>query len=321
MIARVLFLLVGLAATGAGGFLGWMNRDLAAALFPPDAAHPPWPLVGAVALVAAGLASIGAGFAPRKGKRSNAEGKPAEQAAALQAADAYYATKTVQPIADHPADRDWRSSDLPPATPPPPAPPPPPPPVAAAPPPPPAPPPVAAPQPRPAPPAVAAPLPPPAAPPAAPEPPRKVTPPAAPPPVAFPAAATLAPIPHAVDPPSLPPPPAPATTPAPAPPPSTAPAVDATPLGRIRAALAANKLEEADKLLAEERNRLSGAGDGDPLALATLTGLAGDHAAADGRVGGAKWLWRLALQRFAKADAMNTAEARAVAERLRLADQ
>lgn len=74
-------------------------------------------------------------------------------------------------------------------------------------------------------------------------------------------------------------------------------------------------------MLAEERNRLSGAGESDPVALAVLTAVAGDHAAADGRVGGAKWLWRLALQRFAKADAMNTAEARDVAERLRLSDQ
>jgi hypothetical protein len=96
---------------------------------------------------------------------------------------------------------------------------------------------------------------------------------------------------------------------------------DDTPIGRIRAALAANRLEEADQLLAEERRRLSGAGDSDPIALATLTGLAGDHAAADNRVGGAKWLWRLALQRFAKADSMGTPEARAVAERLRLSDQ
>jgi len=258
MIARVLFLLVGLVATGAGGFLGWLNRHLASSLFPADPAHAPWPLVGAVALLATGLACIGAGVAPQKGKRRSADVKSAEQTAALQAADTYYAARTTAPVTEHPADRDWRSADLPPV-----------------------------------PPSIAATPPPPAPPPsvrAAPEPASAVPPPAPPPVVA-------------------------------APPAATSPAQDDTPLGRIRAALAANRLEEADRLLADERNRLSGAGDGDPVALAMLTGLAGDHAAADGRVGGAKWLWRLALQRFAKADAMNSAEARAVAESLRLADQ
>lgn len=297
MIVRILFLLLGLAATGAGGVLGWMNRGLAGAVFPADASRAPWPLVGAVALVAFGLVFLVAGLLPRKDTRRAADAKAAEHEAKLREADTYYATQTAPAAPDHPADRDWRSADLPPAAPPMPelprtvAPPPAP---------------VAPPLPDPAPPV--APLP---------------EPPVMPPPVAalavFPAAATLAPIPAAADPP--PPAPAPTVAPAPAPPAAPPAAAPASPLDQIREALAGNRLEEADRLLAEERTRLSSAGDGDPVALATLTGLAGDHAAADGRTGGAKWLWRLALQRFAKADAIGSAEARAVAERLRLADQ
>jgi hypothetical protein len=100
-----------------------------------------------------------------------------------------------------------------------------------------------------------------------------------------------------------------------------APLAGDTPLARIRAAISAQRLEEADRLLSEERTRLNGLGDGERLALAELTGLAGDHAAAAGRIGGAKWLWRLALQRFAAADAIASPAARAVSDRLRLADQ
>lgn len=85
-------------------------------------------------------------------------------------------------------------------------------------------------------------------------------------------------------------------------------------------AIAASRLDEADRLLASERTRLSSDGS-DPLALAELTGLAGDHAAAAGRLGGAKWLWRLSLQRFAAANAIASPAARAVSERLRLADR
>lgn len=56
------------------------------------------------------------------------------------------------------------------------------------------------------------------------------------------------------------------------------------------------------------------------VALAELTGLAGDHASAAGRESNAKWLWRLALKRFGETGAMESAAAQAVAERLRLSD-
>ena len=94
----------------------------------------------------------------------------------------------------------------------------------------------------------------------------------------------------------------------------------ASPLRLIRDAIAAGDLDRAELLLGEERNRLSAAGDAERMALAELTGLAGDHAAAAGRIGSAKWLWRLALQRFAAADAIGVSSARDVSERLRLAD-
>lgn len=71
---------------------------------------------------------------------------------------------------------------------------------------------------------------------------------------------------------------------------------------------------EADRLLNLHREKAQG------FALAELTGLAGDHAAAAGRTSNAKWLWRLALKRFGEINAMDTPAARAVSERLRLAD-
>lgn len=93
-------------------------------------------------------------------------------------------------------------------------------------------------------------------------------------------------------------------------------------LDAIRSAIAEDRLDEADQLLAEARKRLSAPGAAtDPTDLARLTGLAGDHAAADGRLGSAKWLWRLALQRFAAAGAIDDPSARQVSERMRLADQ
>jgi hypothetical protein len=127
---------------------------------------------------------------------------------------------------------------------------------------------------------------------------------AAPPPQQQPAQ----PAPQAAAPPPRPaPPPQPAAAPAPAP--------SGAPFDRIRAALAANRLEEADKILAEERDRITKSGD--PVAMAELTALAGDHAAAAGRQSNAKWLWRLALKRFSEAQAMQTPAAKAVSERLR----
>lgn len=97
-------------------------------------------------------------------------------------------------------------------------------------------------------------------------------------------------------------------------------AAPANPMDAIRTAIAASRLDEADRMLSEQRTRLTAEG-ADSLALAELTGLAGDHAAAAGRLGGAKWLWRLSLQRFAAANAIATPAARNVSERLRLADQ
>lgn len=92
-------------------------------------------------------------------------------------------------------------------------------------------------------------------------------------------------------------------------------------LEEIRAAIEQNRLEDADRLLATTRKQMSEQGGSTSIELAQLTGLAGDHAAADGRLGSAKWLWRLALQRFAAAGAIDDPSARAVSERMRLADQ
>lgn len=83
--------------------------------------------------------------------------------------------------------------------------------------------------------------------------------------------------------------------------------------GAIRTALAAGHLDEAEKLLNAGRESAQG------LELAELTGLAGDHAAAAGRLSNAKWLWRLSLKRFGELGAMDTPAAQAVAESLRVA--
>ena len=109
--------------------------------------------------------------------------------------------------------------------------------------------------------------------------------------------------------------------PQPAAPPQVAPLVDdpaaaapaaADPFPAIRAALATGKLDDAEKLLNAGREKAQG------LELAELTGLAGDHAAALGRLSNAKWLWRLALKRFGELGAMDTPAAKAVAENLRV---
>jgi hypothetical protein len=117
----------------------------------------------------------------------------------------------------------------------------------------------------------------------------------------FPSAATLSPIPKSSDPPPLA---------------AAAPAAPAGPgtFDAIRAAIIEGRLDEADRMLTAEKDRAQGE------ALAELTGLAGDHAAAAGRQSNAKWLWRLALKRFGECNAMNSPAARAVSERLRLAD-
>lgn len=151
--------------------------------------------------------------------------------------------------------------------------------------------------------------------PAAAKPVASAVPPAALPSQPFPASATLAPIPKSAD-----PPPRPAAAPArdqieAAPALPQAAAQEADRFGAIRAAIAEGRLDEADRMLSKERESAEGE------ALAELTGLAGDHAAAAGRQSNAKWLWRLALKRFGEADAMTSPAARAVSERLRLADQ
>jgi hypothetical protein len=211
--------------------------------------------------------------------RARVAAEAARREETLTAADAFYAERT------RAADRDWRSGDLPPA-----------------------------PEPAPAPrPPLDLTLPAPARP-AAVKPVATSAPPEATP---FPATATLAPIPRSSDPPPRPAPAltlTPVATPTTTAPTTTAPTTTATPFAAIRAALAAGRLEEADRLLTAEREKAQGE------ALAELTGLAGDHAAAAGRASNAKWLWRLALKRFGELNAMDSPAARAVSERLRLAD-
>jgi hypothetical protein len=124
----------------------------------------------------------------------------------------------------------------------------------------------------------------------------------------FPAAVTLAPIPRAAE-----PPPALSSVPA-ATSSNVVSLAGGTSFEAIRAAIAEGRLDDADRMLNAEREGAQGE------ALAELTGLAGDHAAAAGRQSNAKWLWRLALKRFGEANAMNSPAARAVSERLRLSD-
>lgn len=90
------------------------------------------------------------------------------------------------------------------------------------------------------------------------------------------------------------------------------PSAAADPHAAIRSALKAGQLAEAERLLEAGRESAKG------LALAELTGLAGDHAAAAGRQSHAKWLWRLAIKRFGEEGAMDTPAARAISESLRV---
>jgi hypothetical protein len=127
----------------------------------------------------------------------------------------------------------------------------------------------------------------------------------------FPAVATLSPIPKAAEPPPVPVPVPVAVPVVPVVP--EQPVVAAGAFPEIRSALAAGKLDDAEKMLNAARESADG------LALAELTGLAGDHAAAAGRLSNAKWLWRLAVKRFGELDAMSTPAAKAVSESLRTA--
>lgn len=96
---------------------------------------------------------------------------------------------------------------------------------------------------------------------------------------------------------------------------------DTTELDAIRRLLDAGQLDEAETQLDAARNLLLAAGPAARAQLAELTGLAGEHAAAAGRPGNAKWLWRLALRRFGEAGAAQSPAARRIADLLRRIDQ
>jgi len=289
MLVRILQFLLGALAGGGGGYLVWMNRADIGALFPPGPSGPPWLIVAGLLGIAAGVVFLVSAVHPRPNRRREIEAREARREAHLGEAEAYYAE------AGRAADRDWRSGDIPtPVTPQPAAPQP----VAPQPAPQPAPvPPPPQPAPVAPPPVAAAPVPQPAAPP--------VAPPASP--AVFPATASLAPIPAAVE----PPPAIPAVSVPAAAVPAAAPAAP-DPHAPIRSALKAGQLAEAERLLEAGRETAKG------LALAELTGLAGDHAAAAGRQSHAKWLWRLAIKRFGEEGAMDTPAAKAVSESLRV---
>jgi hypothetical protein len=291
MVMRIVQILAGAALAAAGGYFGWMIGIFRTPIFPPESSLAAWPALLSLFLASAGAALLAYGVSPRTAERKRLAEEAARRQAALEAADAYYASKT------RAADRDWRSGDLPPPTPTrdtplgdanahnvssPPS--------------------IEAIEPEPA----------------------TTTPDVAPAPSpqseTAPLSATSleAETIELGEPTEAAPKTAPETQDPPPPASSSASAI--SPLRLIRDAIASGDLDEAERLLAEERNRLSAAGDAERLALAELTGLAGDHAAAAGRVGSAKWLWRLALQRFAAADAIGAPTARDVSERLRLAD-
>jgi hypothetical protein len=324
MLVRIVHFILGALLAGGGGWIAWTQRAGDVNIFPPVGGMP-WLMIAAVLALSAGIVFLVSAVHPRPNRRARLAAEAAERDEKLGAAESYYSERS------RAADRDWRSDDIPPPVTRAPAPlveP-----VRAAPPPPPQ----------------AAPPPPPAAPPVAAQVTKPVAasmPQAAAAAMPFPATATLAPIPVAAEPPPAPveakAPPKVVERPAPIPPPVVAPAPVAHPppvvaptpavasppvlapvatpavastdaFGAIRTALAAGKLEDAEKLLNEEREKADG------LALAELTGLAGDHAAAAGRASNAKWLWRLALKRFGELSAMDTPAAKAVAESLRVA--
>jgi hypothetical protein len=304
LLVRIIHFLIGAALAGGGAFLAWTEREHALSLFPPDPAGAPWLLVGGVAGVTAGLVFLASAVMPRRQRAARLAAEAARRQEALAAADAFYAERS------RAADRDWRSGDLPPAPEPRPEP------VRA---------PEAAPQAAAAPqPEAWRPIPPTAEPAPAPLPelalttamrpaalkPVATSAPPAPADTPFPSIATLTPIPRSAD-----PPPAPLAAFLAQPVATSPPAADAGPFAAIRAAIMAGRLEEADRMLTDERQKAQGE------ALAELTGIAGDHAAAAGRTSNAKWLWRLALKRFGELNAMDSPAARAVSERLRLADQ
>jgi hypothetical protein len=345
MLARIIQFLIGAAFSAGGGYLAWMHRAQLDQLFPPGPQGLPLMLVGGIGALSLGIVFLVASIAPRPKRTARLQEAAARRAETLRAADAYYAERS------RAADRDWRSGKLPSHTPAP-APPADPlfdqepvreeapeshpdplfdpapakmeapeskfeplfdPPRAFE------------PEPARAPasePALRSPAQEPTARPAASKPVATSVPPT---PMVFPSTSTLSPIPKSSD---LPPQPMAPPASAPAGPSASLqaapPAAATAPAGveeadagfaDIRAAIADGRLEDADRLLNASRETATG------LALAELTGLAGDHAAAAGRLSNAKWLWRLALKRFGEAGAIDTPAARKVSDRLRLAGQ
>lgn len=311
LLVRIVHFLIGGALAGGGGFLAWTERARFHSIFPPDPAASPWMLIAGLGALTAGLVFLASAAAPRPKRSAKLAAQAERRREMLAAADSFYAERA------RAADRDWRSGDLPAApaadqapekapvaeswSPTPPAP------ARSA-------PPSPAPAPNPEPMAatrMAEPLPElflttPARP-AALKPVATSVPPAqtdSP----FPSMATLTPIPRAMEPPPL------TATLAPQPARPAAAGGNADPFAEIRSAITDGRLVDADRLLSIHREKAQGA------ALAELTGLAGDHAAAAGRTSNAKWLWRLALKRFGEINAMDSPAARAVSESLRLAD-
>jgi hypothetical protein len=281
VLVRIVHFLIGAVLAGGGGYLAWTLRDQVRAIFPPPEAGVPWMLALGLFGVVAGLVFLVSAVAPRPNRKARVAAEAERRKETIRAADTYYSERA------RAADRDWRSGDVPP--------------------------PAAAPKPEE--PARTAPAPEPAIAPVSAQAPKPVAAAAVPngaAPSPFPAAATLAPIPRAAEPP-------PASAPAA---PSNVVSLGTSGAGTstgasfaaIRAAIAEGRLDDADRMLNAEREGAQGE------ALAELTGLAGDHAAAAGRQSNAKWLWRLALKRFGEANAMNSQAARAVSERLRLSD-
>lgn len=356
MLVRILQFLIGALLAGGGGYLAWTQRTASLNVFPPDTGGMPWLVIAGVFALCAGVVFLVSAVHPRPKTRARDAARAKRRQETLGAAESYYSQRQTQ--RDRAADSDWRSGDIPPPAEPvvPPAPEPvrmvepvrvavpvaekpaaekiekpvaerqvvtaPVAPMAVA----------------PAPAAAAKPV-------ATSAPPEPVFPPL------FPSTATLKPIPKA----SEAPPALVLEKPVLAPvvetkadarvevkdvaKPEVQPEAQneakaeqkpeakaqekhgavngeavkpAVSFGAIRTALAAGKIDEAEKLLNAARETAQG------LQLAELTGLAGDHAAAAGRISNAKWLWRLALKRFGELGAMDTPAAQAVSESLRV---
>ena len=65
MILRGVQFLVGAALAGGAGWLIWLNRGLARAVFPPDAGAPTWLLIVGLAGAMLGLVLAADALAPR----------------------------------------------------------------------------------------------------------------------------------------------------------------------------------------------------------------------------------------------------------------